>query len=239
MYNNIYIYLLGGVLMTRLLLLILMFSTGSLYSQDATKQTSKKRGYKPHSIAISQRIGGIGEIKNRISAGANGADTSVVIADGSEYKHFNNATTVIEFFTQTRKGRSQYTPMISFRFSFPFSSYDGLYGGFRWGVLLGGSQYLFDLRSKTTGLGWSMLANGGFILDIGEVTSLHYPVILGGEVDFKVIYNIHKYVGITFGLNMGYQVSFDGTKANTTSGAIPEAIINNGFSWNLNFGVMF
>ena len=218
--------------MTRLLLLILMFNMGTIYSQD-----SKKQGYRPHSIAISQRVGGMGEVKNRISATV-GGDQKPIIADGSEYAYYDGMTTVIEFFTQKRKGRSQYTPMLSFRFSFPFTSYDGLYGGFRWGFLFGGSQYLFDLRSKA-GTGWSMLANGGFIIDIGEVTSLHYPVIFGGEVDFKVIYNIHKYTGFTFGLNVGYQVSFDATKANTSSGAIPEIIINNGFSWNLNFGVMF
>ena len=224
--------------MTRLLLLILMFSMGNLYSQDSTQQTSKKRGYKPHSIAISQRIGGILEIKNRVSATV-GGDQKPIIADGSEFAYYDGATTVIEFFTQTRKGRSQYTPMLSFRFSFPFSSYNGLYGGFRWGVLFGGSQYLFDLRSKETGTGWSMLANGGFIIDIGEVTSLHYPAILGGEIDFKVIYNTHKFTGFTFGLNVGYHISFDGTKISTTGGGIPEIIINNGISWNFNFGVMF
>ena len=226
--------------MTRLILLILMFSTGALYSQEQTEQTSKKRGYKPHSIAISQRVGGIGEIKNRVSASTGGS--SLVIADGSEYAHYGNTTTVVEFFTQKRKGRSQYTPMVSFRFSFPFSSYDGLYGGFRWGLLFGGSQYLFDLRNKDTGLGWSMLANGGLIIDfptISDMTAMRYPAILGGEVDFKVIYNINKYTGITFGLNVGYQASLDLSKANTTSGSIPELIINNGFSWGLNFGVMF
>ena len=230
--------------MTRLLLLILMFSIGTTYSQEPIKKTSKKQGYKPHTIAISQRIGGIGEIKNRVSASTGGS--GVTIADGSEFAHYANTTTVIEFFTQTRKGRGNYTPMISFRFSFPFSSYDGLYGGFRWGFLFGGSQYLFDLRSNKTGMGWSMLLNGGFILDlpaISEMMALRNPAILGGEIDFKVIYNIGKYVGITFGLNMGYQFSFDLSKTplNTSSAvsSIPEAIINNGFTWNLNFGVMF
>ena len=259
--------------MIRLLLLILMFSigtlsTGSLYGQDSQdyrlrynqgdeldlkeevaktetskkkatkKKVSKKKGYRPHSVAFSQRIGGIGEVRNRISATANGTNGSLILADGSEYAYFDGTTTVIEFFTQKRKGRSQYTPMLSLRFSFPFSSYNGIYGGSRWGFLFGGSQYLFDLRTKA-GTGWSMLANGGLIIDIGEVTTLHYPVVLGGEVDFKVIYNLHKFAGFTFGLNIGYQVSFDGTKANTTSGGIPEVIINNGFSWGLNFGVMF
>ena len=254
--------------MTRLLLLILMFSvgtlsTGSLYSQDSQnyrlkynqgdetdlkdevskkktskKKATKKKGYRPHSVAVSQRVGGIGEIRNRISATANGTNGSFIIADGSELAYFDGTTTVIEFFTQKRKGRSQYTPMLGLRFSFPFSSYSGLYGGFRWGFIFGGSQYLFDLRTEV-GTGWSMLANGGLIIDVGEVKSLHYPVMLGGEVDFKVIYNLHKFVGFTFGLAVGYHVSFDGTKANTTSGGIPEATINNGFSWNLNFGVMF
>ena len=231
--------------MTRLLLLVIMLSTGMVHGQESTKQASKKRGYKPHTIAISQRVGGIGEIKNRVSA-STGGGSSIAIADGSEFAHHSTATTVIEFYTQTRKGRSQYTPMIGFRFTFPFSSYNGLYGGFRGGVLFGGSQYLFDLRNKQTGIGWSMLANGGFIIDfpsISDMLAIRYPVILGGEVDFKVIYNVHKYVGITFGLNVGYQVSLDLSKfplgAGSTSTGIPELVINNGFTWGLSFGVMF
>lgn len=224
------------------LLFIMVLSVGIIYAQETPRQekpVKAKKGYRTHSIAISQRLGGFAETKNTMS-GAMGGD-SVEVGGYSEYSHYGNYTTVFEFFTQKRKGHSQYTPMIGFRLSTSFSPNDGLYGGFRWGVILGGSQYLFDMRSKETGLGWSMLANGGFILDfptIEEMTSFKYPALIGGEVDFKVIYNVHKHVGITFGLNMGYQFSLDASELKKPDGSFG-VIHNNGFMWNFNFGVIF
>ena len=88
-------------------------------------------------------------------------------------------------FSLKRKGHSQYTLMIGFRLSTSFSPNDGLYGGFRWGVIFGGSQYLFDMRSKETGLGWSMLANGGTTAELSSFQEIiqiaRNPIIIGGN----------------------------------------------------------
>ena len=224
------------------LLFIMVMSVGFIYAQETPiqeKPVKAKKGYRTHSIAISQRLGGFAETKNTMG-GAQGA-AGMEVEGYSEYLHYGNYTTVFEFFTEKRKGHSQYTPMIGIRLSTAFSPNDGLYGGFRWGVIFGGSQYLFDMRSKETGLGWSMLANGGFILDfptIEEMKSLKYPGLIGGEVDFKVIYNVHKHVGVTFGLNMGYMFSLDISEVQKPDGSY-QVIHNNGFAWNLNFGVIF
>ena len=104
--------------------------------------------YDPHSLGISFRLGG-------------------AIAGSGSYGVQN---TVFEFYTQERKGMSQYTPMVGIRFSSPIGGNNlYTYGGFRWGVLFGGSQYVFDMRSKETGTGWSMLVNGGLTVDIPSV----------------------------------------------------------------------
>ncbi len=200
------------------LLLLAMILTGVSYAEEtpaetpavetpATK-TTKSLKYRTHSIAISQRLGGTMGYQNIIGVDSIGGDD--ISIGGYSYPRYNvgNFLTSIEFFTQRRKGRSQYTPMVAIRLGYNGS--DDLahnYAGFYWGVLFGGSQYLFDFRSKETGLGWSMMANGGFTIDlIGDLdkfTELKYPMMLGGEVDLKAIYNFHEQIGVTFGFNMG------------------------------------
>ncbi len=172
--------------------------------------------YQPHSTGISYRMGGVGPIGNQ--------------------------TFSFDFYTRQRKGKSQYTPMVSLRFSEPFSKDTvGYLGGLGyWGFLFGGSQYVFDIRSKETGIGWSMLVNGGMTLEFPTTASVNsiseiarHVFILGGEIDFKAIYNFHKYVGATAGFTMGYALSpnFYDYKASSP--------LDHGFVWGFNLGFIF
>ncbi|MGL5253812.1 MAG: hypothetical protein ACRC9L_02140 [Brevinema sp.] len=118
---------------------------------------------------------------------------------------FVNRFVALNIYTENRKKNARgYSPLLQFRFGYGTSpSLEEPILGF----LLGGSQYLFDYRSSLAGIGWSMLANGGmsfdFPLNIPQNRSF-YPFTLGGELEFKAIYNFHRYVGVSFGLQMGY-----------------------------------
>lgn len=242
------------------ILCILVLLSGVIHAQEETSE--KKSWYRPHSIAISQRLGGVDNYQTgvdivNIGLGAigDGLDFGTLSALTAQ-NHYGAFSTQIEFYTQRRKGRSQYTPMIGLRITYAGDTPNAL-GGFHYGVLLGGSQYIFDFRSKETGLGWSMMANGGVTLDIGSFSDTtdveydgmklslpnNYPIIFGAEVDFKVIYNFHKEIGATAGFNMGYQHSY-GVKAfdvTTVGPGIPALmlVLDHSFVWALNIGIIF
>ena len=191
--------------------------------------------YDPHSLGISFRIGG-------------------AMGKSESYGVYGS---VFEFYTQERKGMSQYTPMVGIRISAPISkTNDYTYGGLRWGVLFGGSQYVFDMRSKETSKGWSMLVNGGFTADIPSVKEFievtNYPLTLGGELEFKAIYNVHEYVGISFGLHMAYAFGFSAKQlakdalgdissidTSDIKGLLKQIEVEHNFVIGFNFGIIF
>ncbi len=141
--------------------------------------------------------------------------------------------------------------MVGLRFTWPNSSQHtySLYGSGMWGFIFGGSQYVFDLRNSDTGLGWSMLVNGGMTLEFGTTRAVNtvddmiaYPFALGGEIDFKTIYNFHKYVGATFGFSAGYSASLDASgiiKAFSGDESASALAIAHGFHWGFNIGLIF
>ncbi|MGL5955941.1 MAG: hypothetical protein ACRC0X_04970 [Brevinema sp.] len=227
--------------MKKIIFLFILFGT-VIHAQDPTPQ---KKGYRIHSIAVSQRFGGVSSYQTMF-------DIAGIISGGSidgftAHYNYANYMTSLEFFTQRRKGRSQYTPMVAIRLGYNTSKSYSL-SGFHWGFLFGGSQYIFDFRSKETGLGWSMLANGGLTIDfpnISAIKSLTFPVNIGGEVDFKAIYNFHKYIGVTFGFNIGYSFALDGSIikviGDLTGPGIPPTYIlaDHNLVWSFNVGVIF
>ena len=187
--------------------------------------------YNPHSLGMSFRFGGLAN--NRM---------------GGISEHVGVYTTVFEFYTRARKGKSQYTPLVGLRISSPLGGVNPYtYGGLRWGFLFGGSQYVFDMRSKETGLGWSMLVNGGLTAELSSFKELiqisRNPIIIGGELEFKAIYNVHKYTGITFGLHMGYVASLDASEVLVDMlNQIPsegEFHVDHGFTWAFSIGMIF
>lgn len=240
--------------MKRLLCTFLLIC-GSIYAQDSSIKKEKK-GYRTHSIAISQRFGGTAGLNTIIDpsiALSQNENASLKNLGQTRYDHYATFLTSIEFFTQKRTGRTQYTPMVAVRLGYADSNIGSSWGGFHWGFLFGGSQYVFDARAKTTGLGWSMLVNGGLTLDfptIDKMEKINFPIILGGEIDFKTIYNFHKNVGITFGVNFGYnfsagilnpaEVSLSSTENLTGPGVPPLGLLfDHNFSWAFNVGFIF
>ena len=225
--------------MKRILALLLFLCVQTTFAQEkienlTIKTTDTTLRYDPHSLGISFRMGG-------------------VVGSSESYGVYS---TVFEFYTQGRKGRTKYTPMVGIRLSSPLSgANDYTFGGFRWGFLFGGSQYVFDLRSEETGKGWSMLVNGGVTADIPgikefiEITS--YPITFGAEMEFKAIYNVHKYVGISFGLHMGYAFGFDARQIANDAlngndmdfsdicGLLNQIDVDHNFTVGFNFGVIF
>ena len=218
--------------MKKILVLFLFVCAHTTFAQEKTKNltiktTDNNIRYDPHTLGISFRMG------------------TVIDALGSYGVH----NTIFEFYTQGRIGKTKYTPMIALRFSSPIGGVNPHnYGGFRWGVLFGGSQYVFDKRSEQTGLGWSMLVNGGVSADMPSVKEFidvaKYPITLGTELEFKAIYNVHKYVGISFGLQMGYAFGFTAEKIFNDAlagGAVDVSTIEykHSFVIGFNFGIIF
>lgn len=223
--------------MKKMILFLLIFTHIGVYAQEQTdtKKIEKIEDttirYNPHSLGMSFRFGGLAN--NRV---------------GGTYEHVGVYTTVFEFYTQERKGKSKYTPLVGIRISSPLGGVNPyIYGGLRWGFLFGGSQYVFDLRSKETGLGWSMLVNGGLTAEITSIKEIlqisRHPFIIGGELEFKAIYNVHKYTGITFGLHMGYVASVDASTMLEGMLGVSEdegsLNIDHGFTWAFSIGMIF
>ena len=224
--------------MKKFLALLLFVCAQTAFAQETTTTTDTSLRYDPHSLGISFRMGG-------------------VIGNNSSY---GVQSTVFEFYTRERKGKTKYTPLVGLRFSYPLTGMNAYsYGKFRWGFLFGGSQYVFDKRSAETGTGWSMLVNGGFTTDTPSIKEFieiaHYPINIGGELEFKAIYNVHKYVGISFGLHMAYALGFTGEQTlkdmisgagGSTGGTTPPATsepipvtLDHSFTIGFNFGVIF
>ena len=80
-----------------------------------------------------------------------------------------------------------------------------------------------------------------------QTCALPISITLGVELDFKAIYNVHKYVGVSFGLHMGYAFGFsaqsviDGMISGTPSvGGVENPVeYDHSFIVGLNFGLIF
>ena len=247
------------------LLCLLILSHINTFGQEDTEQVLKNTVTKkpksvytlPHSIGISQRFGG-----------------SRVWTTGLNYYQAASLTSV-DFYIQKRKGMSQYTPLIQLRLAGPLGSAHSIFplGGatsfpptnvptvdytpyfgafvrtFNIGFLLGGSQYIFDMRSKVLGTGWSLLVNGGFTINFYKSPSDYYesdtcifsiPVSIGGEVSFKPVYNFSRRLAITFGFDMGFEMFYNGRfdlkgSSTITYGPALQYSLNYGFSVGLLF----
>ena len=234
-----------------LLCLLTLTHIGTFGQEEPQATKSQKSGYRPHSIGISQRFGG-----GRVWAKGLGANYNQAIS-----------LTSLDFYTEKRKGKSQYTPLVQFRFAAPMGSLslissgnklDDLYAhlyipefgpfisAMSVGFLFGGSQYIFDKRNAETGTGWSMLINGGFTMSVYgfsgiDYASLRTPISLGGEISFKPVYNFSKNVGITFGFDMGYEVSFSQIASNSNSNEYPSQsdMFQHAFTYGFSVGVLF
>ncbi|MGL5955940.1 MAG: hypothetical protein ACRC0X_04965 [Brevinema sp.] len=228
------------------LLYLVLLSSVSVFAQDTTAdiKTLKKAQkeavynrdieYEPHSIGISYRLGGIGIFQQDVVEQSPRQRRFMV-----GYQNIN-----FEFYTRTRRGKTQYTPLVELRFGIPFNNNNPgvLFINNTWGFLFGGSQYVFDYRSKEHGMGWSMLANGGFTIEFPTVSSfnsihdLKYTGIIGGELEFKAIYNVHKYLGVSFGFVLGYTFA---PVINTDPNATSPFFLEHGLTWGFNVGLMF
>ncbi|MGL4677697.1 MAG: hypothetical protein ACRCWI_08575 [Brevinema sp.] len=217
--------------MDKIVIFIALFTVNIIFAQEQKAPTTYQ--YTPHSIGVSTRFGGgfLGNVR--------------------ESSYVSLSTTTLDFYAGKRVGLSKYNTLIQFRFSTPYIKYNIPYPvlqEFRWGLLLGGSQYVFDKRSPE-GKGWSMLINGGVLFDLPTIERMKTPeqsvLILGIELDFKAIYNLHKYVAITFGPSFSYQTSYtlrndkltdaEGFPIPTTQGIHWE----NAFVWGLSVGLIF
>ncbi|MGL4394694.1 MAG: hypothetical protein ACRCS8_05670 [Brevinema sp.] len=200
------------------------------------KKEKKPYQYYPHTIGISTRLGGYG----RFNIGANTANFL--------------STTTLDFYAGKRVGKTGYNSLIQFRLAggnkdslqaaFPFLD------EFRWGLLLGGSQYIFDKRNSEF-IGWSMLVNGGLSVDFPHIPRLKAnplasAVAAGIELDFKAIYNFEKFTAITFGMNLAYVISYTDHSTpvfdaeNFPNPNFPKGLyIENAFVFGFSIGVLF
>ena len=169
------------------------YGTRGMYRLDINNVITKgglyRYRYLPHTIEIATYFGG---------------DISYnILAD--RVNSFFNGALVLNFYTENRSKRENgYTPLVQLRMSYGTAP---ILKPLTLGVLFGGSQYVFDLRGPQNGIGWSMLANGGMSFDFSSIFTLAAflnSFTIGGEVEFKAIYNFHKYVGVTFGILLGY-----------------------------------
>lgn len=202
--------------------------------------------YNPHTFEISTLIGG-----------------DALFSTQFGHRNFFTGMTVLNIYTENRYKRNRgYTPLVQFRVGYGSSPFYKSHGNISLGLLFGGSQYVFDFRGEDSGIGWSMLVNGGMSFDFSPNLIKKYfsfPAALGGELEFKAIYNFHKYVGITFGFLMGYSLTADVSAlfgggsgySGATDGAgfpvytpgakviTPGLIIDQNFRWAFTVGVIF
>lgn len=201
----------------------------------STKKEKKKYEYKPHTIGITSRFNGA--LRVNVSCA----------------RLLYLSTTTLDFYVGENIGKTKYSSLIQFRLSAgtktAYSSQYPFIEEFRWGLLLGGSQYIFDRRTEN-GIGWSMIVNGGMILDAPEITRAEKNVFssilnTGIELNFQPIYNFSKYVAITFGFNIGYLVGYTyRTEPLYDHEGFPKPIstglyIEHGLFWGLNIGILF
>ena len=236
---NIENKLLLGEFIVKIALLAIFFTASFMHAQDTTIQEPQKKEKKPyvyqlHSIGISTRLGAA----HRFNVYEN---SSLFLS-----------TTTLDFYAGKRIGKTKYNSLIQFRFSTPviseYTTIFPMFNEFRWGLLLGGSQYAFDFRT-TQGTGWSMLVNGGMSFDLPTIPRfddlMSSVVIIGVELDFKAIYNFSKYNAITFGLNLGYHVSYTYRPDAVLDDegfalAMPQGLyVEQAFVWGFSVGVLF
>ena len=236
---NIENKLLLGEFIVKIALLAIFFTASFMHAQDTTIQEPQKKEkkpyvYQPHSIGISTRLGAA----HRFNVYEN---SSLFLS-----------TTTLDFYAGKRIGKTKYNSLIQFRFSTPviseYTTIFPMFNEFRWGLLLGGSQYAFDFRT-TQGTGWSMLVNGGMSFDLPTIPRfddlMSSVVIIGVELDFKAIYNFSKYNAITFGLNLGYHVSYTYRPDAVLDDegfalAMPQGLyVEQAFVWGFSVGVLF
>lgn len=160
--------------------------------------------YNPGSIGIVTRFTGA----NNISAPKN-----------SNVKNFGYSLTMLEFYPQMRKGLIGYSAYIQIRLATPFLENQRIgtfLNEFRWGFLFGGSSRLLNTVKEDTGKGWGLFLNGGLTIDLTSIKRyenmssrfINTPVNLGAELSFRTVYNFNKYAAITFGIDIGYIMSF-------------------------------
>ena len=236
---NIENKLLLGEFIVKIALLAIFFTASFMHAQDTTIQEPQKKEkkpyvYQPHSIGISTRLGAA----HRFNVYEN---SSLFLS-----------TTTLDFYAGKRIGKTKYNSLIQFRFSTPviseYTTIFPMFNEFRWGLLLGGSQYAFDFRT-TQGTGWSMLVNGGMSFDLPTISRfddlMSSVVIIGVELDFKAIYNFSKYNAVTFGLNLGYHVSYTYRPDAVLDDegfalAMPQGLyVEQAFVWGFSVGVLF
>ncbi|MGL4367463.1 MAG: hypothetical protein ACRCTQ_04190 [Brevinemataceae bacterium] len=223
--------------------IITILFAGDLFSQETSIITSikkKKFEYQPHSIGVSTRLG-LGKIFSLDNSSCiMGINTRVFDFYIGNPKNLNK-----------RMGKTKYATLLQLRFTTPFMD-DPNKGTFmnemRWGVLFGGSQYVFDLRTQN-GLGWSMLVNGGLSIDfpgINRMKDLANNLInMGVELDFKTVYNFQKFAAVTFGMNFGYNLGYEYLSSVPTDSSgypLPHKIginILQAFVWGINIGFLF
>ena len=185
-------------------LLIGLLQSGDLFAR-----------YTPGSIGVATRFMGASNLK---------------APKDSDHKNFGYSMTMLEFFPQERRGLLGYSSYVQIRLATPFTSSQKIgtfLNEFRWGFLFGGSTRLLNTVKEDTGKGWGLFLNGGLTIDL--VTSERYkkmstdrintPVNLGAELSLRTVYNFHKYAAITFGIDIGYIMSF--SYVNTVNTPIP------------------
>ncbi|MDK2818845.1 MAG: hypothetical protein KFW21_05295 [Spirochaetota bacterium] len=137
----------------------------------------------------------------------------------SDHKDFGYSMSLLEFFPQERKGLLGYSSYIQIRFATPFAKcqrIDTFMNEFRWGFLFGGSSRLINTIKEDTGKGWGLFLNGGMTVDLASIEryvdmnieDINTPVNLGAELSLRAVYNFTKYSAITFGIDIGYIMSF-------------------------------
>ena len=166
-----------------------------------------------------------GEIFAKYTAGSIGVSTRFMGASNlkapkdSDHKNFGYSMTMLEFFPQERKGLLGYSSYVQIRFATPFTSSQKIgtfLNEFRWGFLFGGSSRLINTVKADTGKGWGLFLNGGLTVDLvsaeryQKMTAdrINTPVNLGAELSLRTVYNFNKYAAVTFGIDIGYIMSF-------------------------------
>ena len=166
-----------------------------------------------------------GELFAKYTAGSIGVVTRFMGASNlkapknSDHKNFGYSMTMLEFFPEERKGLLGYSSYVQIRFATPFTSSQKIgtfLNEFRWGFLFGGSSRLLNTVKEDTGKGWGMFLNGGMTIDFvsaeryGNMTAdkINTPVNLGAELSLRTVYNFNKNAAITFGIDIGYIMSF-------------------------------
>ncbi len=121
---------------------------------------------------------------------------------------------VFDFYIGKRLGKTSYIPLyLQLRFSYGGGEPEyPVYEEFRYGILIGAAQYVFDYRNHH-GIGWSMLASGGLAIDLPTVQRIKSnPAVsaaaLAVELDFKTAYNLTKDYALTFGISGAYAFSY-------------------------------